>query len=139
MKLQSLGYIGIRTKSLEDWETYCTRFLGMQCVERSRSTLALRMDDRKQRMMIRHEDGEGPAFYGWEVEDAKALDALAAHLEHSGVKVAHGSRALASERRVQDLIVSRSFMVRKSPPIRSLPAVQSPVSAPGRSGWVTPS
>jgi 2,3-dihydroxybiphenyl 1,2-dioxygenase len=105
MELQSLGYVGIRTKSLDDWETYCTHFLGMQCVERSQFTLAMRMDDRKQRMVISREDGEGPAFYGWEVEGAKALDALAAHLECNRVKVAAGSRALATERRVQDLIV----------------------------------
>src|SRR6202012_258418 len=37
--------------------------------------------------------------------DAAALDALAAHLEKNGVKVARGSRALAEERRVRDLIV----------------------------------
>ena len=35
----------------------------------------------------------------------RALDALAAHLEKCGVKVARGSRALADERRVKDLIV----------------------------------
>src|SRR6202041_1651258 len=33
------------------------------------------------------------------------LDELAAHLEKNGVKVARGSRALADERRVRDLIV----------------------------------
>jgi 2,3-dihydroxybiphenyl 1,2-dioxygenase len=132
MKLQSLGYIGIRTKSLDDWETYCTRFLGMQCVERSRSTLALRMDDRKQRMMISHEDCEGPAFYGWEVEDAKTLDALAADLERSGVKVARGSRALATERRVQDLIVF-SDPVGNRLEVFHGPEIAAEPFAPGRS------
>ena len=63
------------------------------------------MDDRKQRVIVHTDEDEGPSFYGWEVADAAALDALAAHLEKSGVKVARGSRALADERRVKDLIV----------------------------------
>ena len=105
MKLQALGYVGIRTKKLEDWSTYATRFLGLQLVERSRNALAFRMDDRKQRIGVEAEQGEGPSFYGWEVENAKALDDLAAHLETSSIKFARGSRALADERRVKDLIV----------------------------------
>ena len=105
MQLQALGYFGVRSKDLEEWATYGTRFLGMQLVDKSRGTLALRMDDRKQRVIVQADEGEGPSFYGWEVTDAAALDALAAHLEKSGVKVARGARALADERRVKDLIV----------------------------------
>jgi 2,3-dihydroxybiphenyl 1,2-dioxygenase len=105
MNLQALGYVGIRTRKLEDWSAYATRFLGLQLVDRSRTALAFRMDDRKQRIVVEAEQGEGPSFYGWEVENAKALDDLAARLERSGVSIARGSRALADERRVKDLIV----------------------------------
>ncbi|MBO0718863.1 MAG: VOC family protein, partial [Rhizobiales bacterium] len=105
MNLNALGYVGIRTRNLEDWAAYGTRFLGMQLVDQSRGALALRMDDRKQRIVVHTDENEGPSFYGWEVADAAALDALAAHLEKSGVKLARGSRALADERRVKDLIV----------------------------------
>jgi 2,3-dihydroxybiphenyl 1,2-dioxygenase len=105
MQLQSLGYVGIRARDLDEWGTYGTRFLGMQLVDRTRGTLALRMDDRKQRVIVQADESEGPSFYGWEVADAAALDALAAHLEKSGVKVARGAHALADERRVKDLIV----------------------------------
>jgi 2,3-dihydroxybiphenyl 1,2-dioxygenase len=105
MNLQALGYVGIRTRKLEDWSAYATRFLGLQLVDRSRHALAFRMDDRKQRIVVEAEQGEGPSFYGWEVENAKALDDLAARLERSGVSIARGSRALADERRVKDLIV----------------------------------
>jgi len=103
--LQALGYIGIGSDKLEDWEGYATRFLGMQLVEKSRASLALRMDDRKQRVIVSAGADNGAAFYGWEVADAVALDALGARLEEAGVKVARGSRALAEERRVKDLIV----------------------------------
>src|SRR5215469_13510524 len=102
---QALGYIGIRAKTLEDWASYGTGLLGLQRVDRSRSTLAFRMDDRKQRIVVHADGGEGIGFFGWEVADAKALDALAANLDYSGVKVAHGGRALADERRVADLVV----------------------------------
>jgi 2,3-dihydroxybiphenyl 1,2-dioxygenase len=104
MSLQALGYIGIGSDKLEDWTSYATRFLGMQLVEKSNAGLVLRMDDRKQRVIVA-DGANGASFYGWEVADAPALDALAARLERAGVAVARGSRALADQRRVADLIV----------------------------------
>src|SRR6266540_4381682 len=83
MTIQSRGYVGIRSKSLEDWAAYGSRFLGLQLIDKSRSTLAFRMDDRKQRVVVQDDGGEGPAFYGWEVADAAALDAVAADLERA--------------------------------------------------------
>ncbi len=107
MQLQALGYVGVRAKDIDEWATYGTRFLGMQLIDKSRFTLALRMDDRKQRVIVNADDADGLGFYGWEVADTAALDALAGHLEKCGVKVARGSRTLADERRVKDLIVFR--------------------------------
>jgi 2,3-dihydroxybiphenyl 1,2-dioxygenase len=105
MALEALGYIGIRSKDLEGWAGYATRFLGMQLVDKSSTSLSLRMDDRKQRVIVNADSDGGAAFYGWEVADGAALDALGARLERAGVKVVRGSRALAEERRVRDLIV----------------------------------
>src|SRR5580704_1431623 len=105
MQVQALGYVGVRAKALEDWADFGGRFLGMQRVDKSRSTLAFRMDDRKQRLLVDADGGEGIGFMGWEVADAGALDALAARLEAAGIKVARGSHALAAERHVQDLVV----------------------------------
>src|SRR5262245_38699086 len=105
MEIQGLGYIGVRAKSLEDWTGYGTRFLGMQPMEKSAKSLALRMDDRKQRVVVDEDGGEGVSYFGWEVADAATLAALAARLERAGVKVAHGARALADERRVKELIL----------------------------------
>ena len=105
MDIQGLGYVGIRAKSLEDWKSFGTQFLGMQLVERSGKSLALRMDDRKQRVLVSEDGGEGVAFFGWEVADAGALNDFAARLERAGVEVARGARALADERRVKDLVV----------------------------------
>jgi 2,3-dihydroxybiphenyl 1,2-dioxygenase len=106
MSVQALGYLGIRAKALDDWGTYGTRLLGLQRVDKSASSVAFRMDDRKQRLIVEQDGGEGIAFFGWEVADASALEALAARLTQSGVGVARGTRALADERRVRDLIVT---------------------------------
>src|SRR5262249_19549560 len=62
-------------------------------------------DDRKQRIIVNADGGEGIDVFGWEVADAAALDALAAKLEAANVKIARGTRALADERMVKDLIV----------------------------------
>ena len=105
MQPQALGYLGIRAKALDDWASYGTRMLGLQRIDKSRTTLAFRMDDRKQRLVVEADGGEGIGFFGWEMADAAALDALAARLEANGVKVTRGTRALADERRVKDLII----------------------------------
>src|SRR5687767_7558181 len=104
MAIQGLGYVGVRAKSLEDWAGFGQKFLGLQLVDRSAKGLSFRMDDRKQRVVVTEDGGEGVAFFGWEVADAAALDRYAARLEAAGVNVARGARALCEERRVTDLI-----------------------------------
>jgi 2,3-dihydroxybiphenyl 1,2-dioxygenase len=104
MYLQSLGYMGIRTRNVEDWADFGTRFLGMQLVDRSRFTLTLRMDDRRQRVVVQADGNDGAKFFGWEVADAAALDRLAARLESAGVVVQRLSSATADERRVKEIV-----------------------------------
>jgi 2,3-dihydroxybiphenyl 1,2-dioxygenase len=104
MSIEALGYVGVRTASLEDWSDFGTKFLGMQIVDKSHNSLALRMDDRKQRMVVSQDGGEGVAFFGWEAADAATVGHFAARLEAAGIEVVRGTRALADERRVKDLI-----------------------------------
>jgi len=104
---QALGYVGVRAKDLGDWASYGSGLLGLQRVDQSRSTLAFRMDDRKQRLIVDADGGEGIGFFGWEAADAGVLDALAARLENKAIEAAHGTRALADERRVKGLVVLR--------------------------------
>src|SRR5215470_5816598 len=107
MALDSLGYFGVRTRSLDDWSSFGEKFLGLQLVDRSRRSLTFRMDDRRQRIVVHQDDiegGERAAFMGWEVAGARALDALAASLESTGVRVQRATRAIAEERHVADLI-----------------------------------
>jgi 2,3-dihydroxybiphenyl 1,2-dioxygenase len=102
---QALGYVGVRAKDLGDWASYGSDLLGLQRIDKTRSTLAFRMDDRRQRIIVDADGGEGIGFFGWEVADAAALDKLAGELETARINVARGARALAGERHVKDLIV----------------------------------
>src|SRR5271165_4283339 len=103
--LTALGYVGIRSLRLDEWDSYATRLLGMQQVDRGGAVRAFRMDDRKQRLVVAGGEGEGLGFLGWEATDAAALDALAARLDAHGIEVNRAPRSLADERHVADLIL----------------------------------
>src|ERR1700679_1436505 len=102
---QALGYVGVRAKDLTDWASYGSGLLGLQRIDKSRASLAFRMDDRKQRIIVDADGGEGIGFFGWEAPGAPALGGIAGTVDRGGVKGAGGARALADERHVKDLIV----------------------------------
>jgi 2,3-dihydroxybiphenyl 1,2-dioxygenase len=102
--LRALGYAGFGSDKLEDLRQFGTSLVGFQAVERGNSLIAFRMDDRKQRVVIDRSMGDGARFFGWEVEDATALDALAAKLEAAKVDLIAEPRTLADARRVRGLI-----------------------------------
>ena len=104
MELQALGYVGLRARNLEDWAPFAVNFLGLQMIDKSSASLAFRMDDRKQRIVVQADEGDGAGFFGWEVADAAALDRLAARLEAAQVPVERLPRAVAEERRVKEVI-----------------------------------
>lgn len=106
MGIQAFGYLGIGSAKLDDWSAFATRQMGMQRVDRSASCLAFRMDDRRQRLIVDKELGE-ERYFGWEVEDATALDALAATLEANRVAVRREPASLADQRFVGGLISFR--------------------------------
>ena len=107
MAVQALGYAGFGSAALEDWRQFGTGLVGLQAVERSSSLLAFRMDDRKQRIVIDRAMPEGARFFGWEVADATALDALAARLEQAEIEVTAEPQTQADTRRVRALISFR--------------------------------
>src|ERR1700730_12970358 len=136
MELQALGYFGIRARNLDHWTAFATRLVGFELVEKSRSTLTFRMDDRRQRVVVEADHDDGAAFFGWEVADAAALDRLAARLEAAHVDVERPPRAVADARRVKDLIRFRD------PAGNALEAfhgaeIASTALRPGRSAWGT--
>jgi 2,3-dihydroxybiphenyl 1,2-dioxygenase len=104
MTIEALGYLGIGSPKLDDWSDFAGNLLGMQQVDRGGNVRAFRMDDRKQRLIIDSALANREQFFGWEVRDADALDALGARLEGSGIKVKRETTALADQRCVTGLI-----------------------------------
>ena len=107
MPLQALGYVGFGSTALDDWRQFGTGLVGLQAVERSPSLLTFRMDDRKQRIVVDRALPDGERFFGWEVSDADALDALAARLEQAQIDVTAEPQTSADNRRVRGLISFR--------------------------------
>src|SRR5439155_26089912 len=71
MRVEALGYVGVRAKELGDWASYGANLLGLQRVDKTRATMAFRMDDRKQRIIVHADGGEGIGVFGWEAADAR--------------------------------------------------------------------
>src|SRR5262245_63916590 len=91
--VQAMGYFWIGTSKLDDWTRFATGQLGLQAVDRGGAMRAFRMDDRKQRLIADGGLPDGERFFGWEVADAAALDALAARMEKGDVAVRQESAA----------------------------------------------
>lgn len=107
MAIQALGYLGVNSDRMEDWSAFARQLLGMQQVDGAARSLTFRMDSRAQRLAVTDAPGDPLAFVGWEVAAHQDLDALGARLEDAGHPVEPGSRALAEQRMVQDLVVTQ--------------------------------
>ena len=104
MAISSLAYLGVHSDKLDDWSALATNLLGMQRVDRAGNYLSFRMDDYQQRFVVSGEKGDSLVFMGWEVDAAEDLQHFAARLEKAGIAVTQGSRELADQRLVDDLI-----------------------------------
>jgi 2,3-dihydroxybiphenyl 1,2-dioxygenase len=104
MSVQALGYVGFNAGNLDDWKDFGSNFLGMQLADKSRSSLAFRMDDRKQRLLFSSDRDVPVRFFGWEVADAAALAQVAARLEGHKVEVTRLPKAVCDERHVADAV-----------------------------------
>ncbi len=62
------------------------------------------MDDRRQRLVLDSAMPDQTQYFGWEVANADALDALAARLEQAKIAVRREPKALADQRFVSGLI-----------------------------------
>lgn len=104
MAITALGYLGIRSDLRDDWSAFAGGLLGMQEVDRAGKTIAFRMDDRKQRLVVSDEPGETLAFMGWEVGDRDDLEYYATRLDAAGYRATFGSPELADRRFVEDIV-----------------------------------
>ncbi|MFP3647817.1 VOC family protein [Paraburkholderia sp. SIMBA_054] len=84
--IESLGYVGGNATDLDGWRHFGGELLGMQIEERDTS-LALRLDDRCQRILVDLSASNGGAYYGFQLSDGDALDAARLALQGRGVAV----------------------------------------------------
>src|ERR1700730_3635692 len=103
MPLSAVGDASLRSDRLEDWADYGAKFLGLQLVEHTRSSLSFRMDDRKPRIVVRSA-ADARHVFGWEVADASALDALAGRLEAAKISVRRVTQPTLQLHAVRDAI-----------------------------------
>ena len=58
MPIVALGYMGSRSQALADWSDYAGMLLGMQKVDSGGGSMAFRMDDWRQRLVVIDEGGD---------------------------------------------------------------------------------
>lgn len=104
MGVLGLGYVGIEAQDAAAWAPFATGFAGMQRLEAGGGAAAYGVDDAGRRLVVMPAGRDGGAFYGWEVADADALDAMAARIEDRGVAVAQSTAAERALRGVDGMV-----------------------------------
>ena len=99
-----LGYLALEVRHLGAWEAFAVGVLGLEVGGRSESALSLRCDDWEQRFAVTAGAADDVACFGWEVDDARALEGVAGRLRSAGVACAEGSADEARARRVTRLL-----------------------------------
>src|SRR5574341_1345259 len=103
MAVLALGYIGVDARDFGPWRAFGTEVLAMQVVECGADALALRMDERCQRVLVQRADRDGPAFFGFETAGAQALQEMIGKVEAAGVKTTRATERELLLRRVEDM------------------------------------
>ncbi len=100
MRYTQLGYIGITASDSAAWRAFAGEHLGMQVMDGNNGALALRMDERRQRILIDPADNDGLAFLGLETAGPQELEAVVARLQALGLDVKQGSAGECEQRHV---------------------------------------
>lgn len=104
--LRSLGYVGVETQRLSDWQDFNAKLVGMAPGDRRAGHLTLRTDERAGRFFIDDGQADRISVMGWEVDDGAALSALGDRLERAGHPVLHAPRDVIDSRLVRDLLIT---------------------------------
>jgi len=103
MPVQALGYVGVDASDFGPWRRFASDVFAMQVVERGPDALALRTDERCQRVLIQRSDRDGPAFFGFETAGAAALKETAGKLETSGFNMTRATEKELTLRGVDEM------------------------------------
>lgn len=104
-ELSNLGYVVFNVANLVAWEDFGVNILGLMVGQRREGSLALRMDDYAQRIVLEQGADDDLAVAGWEFDTEEDLHTYVARLKNADVDVREGSKALAASRSVERLFV----------------------------------
>lgn len=103
--VRQLGYLGLEVSDLPRWEKFAVDLLGLQPARRGPDgSLALRMDDHEQRIVLHPGPADDLAYLGFEVANDADLESLGARLVRAGFSVTDGKPEKAAARRVTRLL-----------------------------------
>src|SRR5262245_12963718 len=99
-----LGYLGFEVSDVAAWERLLVDVLGLVVSERHPDGgMALRTDDRAQRLVLHPGVRDDVVYAGFEVDDEASLDRLGAELSAAGIRAVPAPDELACARRVRRL------------------------------------
>ncbi len=106
MQIRALGYVGLTVTDVDAWRGFATEMLGAHASPWSDGGgggLALRLDDRVHRFLLRPGQRDGDPFFGLEVEDAEALERAMADLRAGGFVASPATADELAAREVQGM------------------------------------
>ena len=103
-RIARLGYLAFEVSDPNAWQTFAEGQLGLvSSAERADGSLALRMDEQAQRILLHPGVRDDLACAGFEVADDASLRALASKLAAGRIPIAEASAETASHRGVDHL------------------------------------
>jgi 2,3-dihydroxybiphenyl 1,2-dioxygenase len=101
----NLAYLALQVRDLARWRRFAADMLGLPASAiNGDGTLALRLDDRAHRFILRQGAADDIDALGWEVADQQDFDAIVARARAAGANPAAGDKALCQARRVERLV-----------------------------------
>jgi len=103
--ISRLGYLGFEVGDVAAWERFAVDVLGLLVSgRRTDGSLALRIDDQAQRIVIHPGARDDLVYAGFEVDDEAALRRLSEELSRAGFPTADPGDDLARARRVKRVL-----------------------------------
>ncbi len=97
--IKALSYVVVMTPHLDDWCELAARLVGLQVeVVEAGVSVRLRMDNKKQRLLLEATAGDASLAMGFEVADQAALDEVSDEVSRNGFSV---QRATAQETKLR--------------------------------------
>ena len=101
----NLAYLALQVRDIARWRQFAAEMLGLPAPgANSDGTLALRLDDRAHRFILRQGAADDIDALGWEVADQHDFDAIVARAQKAGADPAAGDAALCHARQVERLV-----------------------------------